>query len=192
MTEEERTAYHEAGHVIAALVFDWRIGSATIIPNGDTHGSMINVRPSHLYNPDPLDDFEAEILAAGPIGKYLAARSIPPSAQLDIINFDDLTSQAGATTDLNLAYRLIEEDRDWARGITTVEKIEYICRQAFNILQRKREDLDRLAAELLRKKTMRPREILTLIAPESRQLQSIIKRNQSAREQRAAKKGAAK
>jgi hypothetical protein len=73
-----RTAFHEAGHVVASVALGRKVRSATIVPEGDRLGS---VRTSRLRRLDPAAtdrrmrmtiEREVMILLAGSVAEQLA------------------------------------------------------------------------------------------------------------------------
>ena len=51
MSELERTAYHEAGHAVAAFALNRRVRSVTVIPDGDTLGQNLYGK-ARMIQPD--------------------------------------------------------------------------------------------------------------------------------------------
>jgi ATP-dependent Zn protease len=75
----EATAYHEAGHVVAAFLLHRGFRTVTIIPKEDSLGHMLKTAPPRNLHPDYQTDARAEIwlrreitiCLAGPVAEKL-------------------------------------------------------------------------------------------------------------------------
>jgi hypothetical protein len=107
----EKTAYHEAGHVVAYHLMGFEVKSVSIIPNETTHGrTTINLFDdnflTNIFKLDKVEDFELIFRSAvgsygGCICEYIASgrrNNIGP--YLDFDDIDEMLNKLHLTKEL--------------------------------------------------------------------------------------------
>jgi ATP-dependent Zn protease len=164
LDEDERVAYHEAGHAIVANHLGYKIGEATIVP--DVAGQAragIDIAPGSrslherllhqmgLHDPKSLEDW-LPVLMAG-----IAAIEI-------VLGKVELEKWTEALDDINEAHRIALKYgyRDELKRTSVVASAMI---RADSILKARRRALDALAKELHRAQTLTGEQVLEIIKP---------------------------
>jgi cell division protease FtsH len=188
--DKRRTAYHEAGHALVTWLVPEsdRPLKVSIIPRGQTLGVNISVPEEERYH-HGMDYFKARLIMT--MGGRAADRLIYgqpyAGAESDLKQATRLArlmvTHWGMSDRLGpVAFRIgeehvflgkeIQEARDFSEGMAQVidEEVQELLReadqQAFDLLEKNRTDLDRLAEALLQREEM-SREELDLLLREN-------------------------
>jgi cell division protease FtsH len=187
--EKRKTAYHEAGHAICAWLLPGAdpVHKVTIIPRGRSLGAT-HMMPSE----DRLSMAERQlrdhlvVLLGGRAAELLVYNETTIGAENDLERATHMgrrmVTHWGMSERLGpVSYKLSDEDPFLGREIHqqrqfsehTMELIDEevvkilhgAADQAYNLLQQRREDLEKLARELLEKEELSQAEIAQLIGP---------------------------
>ncbi len=187
--EKEKTAYHEAGHTIAAWLLPGAdpVHKVTIIPRGRSLGST-QMMPSE----DRLSMSEHQlrdhlvVLLAGRAAEMLIYQETTIGAENDLERASGIARRMVMNWGMSrllgpVSYKLADEDPFLGREIHqhrqfsehTMEQIDQEVYQilhdaserASDLLQKHRDDLDRLARALLKDEECNDKEIEAILGP---------------------------
>lgn len=187
--EKEKTAYHEAGHTIAAWLLPGAdpVHKVTIIPRGRSLGTT-QMMPSEdrlSMSENQLRD-HLVVLLAGRAAELLVYDEATVGAENDLERASAIARRMvmnwGMSKRLGpVSYKLADEDPFLGRELHqhrqfsehTMEQIDQEVSQilhdasqrAADVLQQRREDLDRLAHALLKDEECSDREIEAILGP---------------------------
>jgi hypothetical protein len=162
MREIEATAYHEAGHAVAAFHLGRPISRVTITPDGNVLGSVRHypIRGKWLQ-PDVVIDTRTEKFLEASITVLLAGPSAERKAR-------GRWNHTGASSDReragDLAFRLVGSEKQLQRYWAWREQIASDLWENAYVW----EQVQRLAAELLKRKTMSGRAVREVLEGEVR------------------------
>lgn len=156
MSERLRTAIHEAGHVIAAMELGVYFGDVSIESDGETAG-RVGVEGDDCFNvPSGTDPFSEE-------NNRLFAQWADQQATIDYAGHAAVVAilgagrmslrdavRSGAGPDFSKASRRLGADR---------RRMAALKARAIEIVTRRREEVQRVADELLRRGTVGAQEI---------------------------------
>ncbi|MFA6126148.1 MAG: hypothetical protein WC699_02490 [Bacteroidales bacterium] len=170
----ERTAYHEAGHVVADYIVGFEIEYATIIPDEDSNGHVQSKEFANYYYEGfrlyHINDYQ---LAFNSIivnlAGYLSERKATGKGKL-LVDLGDY----GSSLDLFKAFKISNNLRDAMMG--TAEG--YLC-DIFN-QERPWELVKLIAASLLERKTLTGQEITEIIENSNFHIRRKTKKPRSA------------
>jgi ATP-dependent Zn protease len=157
------TAYHEAGHAVAAIAFDYLVESniLTIEPNGDALGSVAH--PPPLMQGCQTKRELRTVVDQMCIGSYeglAAERLFDPSAP-DFDGEDDEIQAWNLPRNNGIAPRGCQFVGDDVYG----RYLERLKRKAEAFVEAQRPAIEALAAALLKKKTMTGAEAIQIVRP---------------------------
>jgi cell division protease FtsH len=187
--EKEKTAYHEAGHTIAAWFLPGAdpVHKVTIIPRGRSLGTT-QMMPSEdrlSMSENQLRD-HLVVLLAGRVAELLVYEEATVGAENDLERASAIARRMVMNWGMSqrigpVSYKLADEDPFLGRELHQHRQFsEHIMEQidqevsqilhnaskrATDILQQRREDLDRLAQALLKDEECNDREIEAILGP---------------------------
>lgn len=192
--ERKITAYHEAGHALAALKFPnaLPVHKVTIIPRGQALGATMHLPEEDRYTQSKSEMIDMiRVLMGGRVAEEIIFDEITSGAANDIkqatqtarmmvcafgMNEKLGSIQYGQRSEHIYLGRDITKDEPYseetAREIDLeIKKIVETCKtDTYNLLQGNRENLKKLAEELLEKETLDVKEIKKLIGlPEKKE-----------------------
>jgi hypothetical protein len=149
------TAYHEAGHIVAAHVLGYSLGKATIVPEDGVHGTASHANPLYRKNIEWDDSPRVQrlvehsmlIAIAGPLAqKRHAPRSHwRKGAQNDFHHYVDLLIRMEGNAKVRDKYQ------------------EYVWAKAEALIAKNWRLIDQLAHTLMQRGTMKRKEILEVL-----------------------------
>lgn len=149
----ERTAYHEAGHALAGIILGFGIVSASIVPEGDSNGRVVKLRPLTDFPLDSVAVFAAAGMAAECLvfGTHAWGGQVPTTPERVATATDPAVWFTGEREDTSDASALCTLAR--AAGATDPAevraRVEAWILDACDLLDKVRGDLTDLAAALL-------------------------------------------
>jgi cell division protease FtsH len=187
--EKEKTAYHEAGHTIAAWLLPGAdpVHKVTIIPRGRSLGTT-QMMPSEdrlSMSENQLRD-HLVVLLAGRAAELLVYQEATVGAENDLERASAIARRMVMNWGMSqrigpVSYKLADEDPFLGRELHqhrqfsehTMEQIDQevarilhdASKRATDTLQQRREDLDRLAQALLKDEECNDREIEAILGP---------------------------
>lgn len=153
-SDEEKTAYHEAGHVVVAYLKRRKFTSVSINAHGDSYGRVLFSELSsfeHINSCDPktlkLIETNISILYAGPLAVwFLTGKYDFEGAGSDFALADMLVHYAAETIDEAEAYLSLVKARTtnllwWPNNWYAVEKLAQELRSKRNIGYRRAREI---------------------------------------------------
>jgi hypothetical protein len=210
ITDEELTALHEAGHVVAHFAVDWPAAAGTIVPTEEYLGQV-------TFDPDakrPDGNLEAMVFAAGHIAvdlmlcgcwvhrtsdypDFAAARlaiwckhfprpQLSPEREAAVNAHVEALAQSIGSARLVSLWALFCADEHPDRMPFIEVRLAGVCRSAAGLLLRLWPRVVAVADALLDRKTLTGEEIAAVLqAPESATLRGIPPRKTAAELRRA-------
>jgi hypothetical protein len=142
MAIRELTAYHEAGHAVAALRLGLAFDKVTVRPDTGTHGELLGVR----FQPHQ-DDERAQVKLAGLVAERIRAGSWK---RVDLV---------GATSDVSTACHIIA-----SRGGDLEGCLRWHASEAGKLIANKWGAVESIANALLSVETLAERDARRLAA----------------------------
>lgn len=154
--EEHATAYHEAGHVVAGYDAGRTIISATIVPTGNGCAGQV------MFSDEPPECMKRYLDQSDEKKAYALSRVLGELAGVVAHDIMDphRSKNSADELDLDFSRTLISETVSWD------DHDRYLTQclgEAREYLRRRWDAVDRVATELIKKKTLTGREISELL-----------------------------